>query len=85
MHLTKRFLEAVANAEDRSSSPLTFIWPMPGYPGGQPLSFSAFADWQAFVRDLGLRRVVPEPRDTCAEIPSEAAFIALRKIPPRVR
>jgi len=60
MALTTTFLDGVAKAEDRSSSPLTFTWPMPGYPGGQPLSFSSFADWRAFALDLGLRRVVPE-------------------------
>ncbi len=60
MQLTTRFLEAVALAEDRSSSPLTFMWPMPGHAGGQFLSLSAFADWRAFVFDLGLRRVVPD-------------------------
>lgn len=54
------FLDALAKAEDRSSSPLTFIWPMPGYPGGKVRSFSSFAGWQAFVLDLGLRGVVPE-------------------------
>ena len=60
MHLTMKFLDAVAMGEDRSSSPLTFIWPMPGNVGGQLLSFSAFAEWQAFVLDLGLRRSVPD-------------------------
>ncbi len=33
---------------------------MPGFPGGQPISFSRFSDWQAFVLDLGLRRIVPK-------------------------
>lgn len=60
MHLTTKFLDAVALAEDRSSSPLIFPWPMPGNVGGQLLSFSAFADWRAFVLDLGLRRVPPD-------------------------
>ncbi|WP_159732644.1 hypothetical protein [Methylosinus sp. Ce-a6] len=60
MNLTTRFLEAIAQAENRSSSPLTFMWPMPGNAGGQFISFSAFADWQAFVLDLGLRRNVPD-------------------------
>ena len=60
MHLTTKFLDAVAMAEDRSSSPLTLVWPMPGYVGGTLRSFSAFADWQAFVLDLTLRRAVPD-------------------------
>jgi hypothetical protein len=46
-----------AMAEDRSSNPL--IVPMPGNLGGF-LSFSAFAEWQAFVLDLSLRRTVPD-------------------------
>jgi hypothetical protein len=60
MHLTSKFLDAVARAEDRSSSPLTLMWPMPGNVGGRVLSFSAFAEWQAFVLDLGLRCAVPD-------------------------
>jgi hypothetical protein len=60
MQLTTRFLEAVALAEDRSSSPVTFMWPMPGHAGGQLRSLSAFADWRAFALDLGLRRGVPD-------------------------
>jgi hypothetical protein len=36
------------------------MWPMPGHVGGQLLSLSAFADWRAFVLDLGLRRGVPD-------------------------
>jgi hypothetical protein len=60
MHLTTKFLDAVALAEDRSSSPLTLVWPMPGNVGGTLLSFSAFADWRAFVFGLGLRRAVPD-------------------------
>lgn len=60
MPLPPAFLDALAKAEDRSSSPLTFMWPMPGFPGGQPLSFSRFSEWQAFVLDLGLRRLVPK-------------------------
>jgi hypothetical protein len=59
MHLATKFLDAVAMAEDRSSSPLILPWPMPGNLGGC-LSFSAFAEWQAFVCDLSLRRVVPD-------------------------
>lgn len=59
MHLTTRFLEAVAQAEDPSSEPLTFMWPMPGSPGRQIRTFPSFSDWQAFVLDLGLRRTVP--------------------------
>jgi len=58
MHLTTKFLDAVAMAKDRSSSPLIVPWPMPGNLGGC-LSFSAFADWGAFVLDLSLRRTVP--------------------------
>ena len=60
MHLTTKFLDAIARAEDRSSSPLTLMWPMPGNVGGRLLSFSAFAEWQAFVLDLSLRRAVPD-------------------------
>ncbi len=60
MHLTTKFLDAVARAEDRSSSPLTLIWPMPGNVGGRLLSCSAFAEWQAFVLDISLRRAVPD-------------------------
>jgi hypothetical protein len=60
MPLPPAFLDALAKAEDRSSSPLTFMWPMPRFPGGQPLSFARFADWRAFVLDLGLRRTVPD-------------------------
>lgn len=60
MHLTTKFLESVALAEDRSSSPLSCMWPMPGHVGGQLLSFSDFANWQAFVLDLSLRRPVPD-------------------------
>jgi hypothetical protein len=59
MHLTTKFLDAVAMAEDRSSNPLLVPWPMPGNLGGC-LSFSAFAEWQAFVLDLSLRRAVPD-------------------------
>lgn len=33
---------------------------MPGNAGGQVRTFSTFADWQAFVLDLGLRQTVPE-------------------------
>jgi hypothetical protein len=55
MHLTTKFLDAVAMAEDRSSSPLRVVWPMPGNVGGTLLSFSAFADWRAFVLELALR------------------------------
>jgi hypothetical protein len=57
MHLTTKFLDAVAIAEDRSSNPLIVPWP--GHSGGF-LSFSAFAEWQAFVLDLSLRRAVPD-------------------------
>jgi hypothetical protein len=60
MPLPLAFLDALAKAEDRSSSPLMFIWPMPGFPGGQLISFSRFSDWHAFGLDLGLRRIVPE-------------------------
>jgi hypothetical protein len=60
MHLTKKFLECLAMAEDRSSNPLVIPWPMPGNLGAI-LSFSAFAEWQAFVCDLSLRRIVPDP------------------------
>jgi hypothetical protein len=60
MPLPTAFLDALAAAEDRASSPLTFFWPMPGFPGGQMVSFSRFTDWQAFVLDLGLRRTVPD-------------------------
>jgi len=59
MRLTTKFLDAVAMAEDRSSSPLILPWPMPGNLGGF-LSFWAFADWLAFVLDLGLLGVVPD-------------------------
>ena len=59
MHLTTKFLDAVAMAEDRSSNPLLVPWPMPGNLGGFR-SFSAFAEWQAFVLDLSLRRTVPD-------------------------
>jgi hypothetical protein len=58
MPLPPVFLDALAKAEDRSSNPLTFMWPMPGFPGGQLISFSRFSDWHAFVLDLGLRRIV---------------------------
>jgi hypothetical protein len=34
MHLTTKFLDAVAMAEDRSSNPLLVPWPMPGNLGG---------------------------------------------------
>ncbi len=60
MHLTSKFLDAVARAEDRSSSPQTLMWPMPGNVGGRLRSFPVFAEWQAFVLDLGLRRAVPD-------------------------
>jgi hypothetical protein len=60
MLLPPAFLDALAKAEDRSSSPLTFLWPSPGHPGGQLISFPGFADWQAFVFDLSLRRAVPK-------------------------
>jgi hypothetical protein len=60
MALTTGFLDAVARAEERLSSPLSFMWPMPGYRGGQLVSFSSFVDWRAFVLDLGLHRIVPE-------------------------
>ncbi len=33
---------------------------MPGNVGGTLRSFSAFAEWQAFVLDLSLRRAVPD-------------------------
>jgi hypothetical protein len=59
MLLPSAFLDALAKAEDRSSGPLTFVWPCPGLPGGGPISFAAFSDWQAFVFDLGLRKAVP--------------------------
>jgi len=61
MPLPLAFFDALAKAEDRSLSPLTFTWPMHGFPGGQPVSFSRFADWRTFVLDLGLRRIAPEP------------------------
>jgi hypothetical protein len=60
MPLPPAFLDALAQADDRSSSPLTFLWPSPGFPGGQLISFTGFSDWQAFVVDLGLHQIVPE-------------------------
>jgi hypothetical protein len=60
MLLPPAFLDALAKAEDRSSSPLTLLWPRPGHPGGQLISFPGFTDWQAFVFDLSMRRVVPK-------------------------
>lgn len=60
MPLPLAFLDALAEGEDRKSSPLTFMWPSPGFPGGQPIAFASFSDWRAFVLDLGLRQVVPK-------------------------
>ena len=60
MSLPSVFQDALSKAEGRSSTPVTFIWPMPGFPGGQLISSSCFSNWQAFVVNLGLRRMVSE-------------------------
>jgi hypothetical protein len=59
MAITTNFLDAVALAATQSTGPLVVPWPVPGNPGGF-VSFANFAEWQAFVMNLGLRRTIPD-------------------------
>jgi hypothetical protein len=59
MAITTNFLDAVALAANQSPGPLVVPWPVPGNPGGF-VSFANFAEWQAFVMNLGLRGRIPE-------------------------
>jgi hypothetical protein len=57
--MTTNFLDAVALAADQSPGPLVVPWPAPGNPGGF-VSFANFAEWRAFVMNLGLCGTIPE-------------------------
>jgi hypothetical protein len=57
--LTQAFIDAVGAGADRSLGPLVVPWPAPGNPAAFR-SFSTFAEWRAFVKDLGLRAPIPE-------------------------
>src|ERR1700677_1745985 len=59
MTLSTDFLDAIAKAGDQPRQAFTVVWPMPGNPATF-LSFSTFAEWSAFVLDLGLRRTAPD-------------------------
>jgi hypothetical protein len=59
MAITTNFLDAVALAANQSPGPLVVPWPVSGNPGGF-VSFANFAEWQAFVMNLGLRGRIPE-------------------------
>src|ERR1035441_4820675 len=59
MSPTQDFLDAVAVAADRLPGPRNVPWPMPGRLDAIA-SFATFAEWQAFILELGLSPGIPD-------------------------